>query len=117
MLLLPLAIEHLDGKSRLSLDLGHDELFQLRCEFARYAPVGAPFGMQSGKAAALMGIPPVFQSAHGHRLAGTLGRCQGRRRGGPFQSDFERYLLPQKFLDFADETKTRQGQSLGPIGR
>ena len=117
MLLLPLAIEHLDGYRRLSPDLGHDEMFQLRREFAGHAPVGALFGVQRGKAAALMGIPPVFQGAHGHRLAGTIRRRQCGRRGDPFQGDFERHLLRQKLLDLADETKTRQGQSLGPIGR
>lgn len=117
MLLLPLSVEHLDSNARLGFNLGHQQLLQLRCQFARAATVGARFGVQGGKAAFLMSIPPVLQRAHSYRLAGAIRRSQRRGRGDLLQGDFERHLLGQKLLDSADETKTRQGHGLGPIGR
>jgi len=113
VLLLPLPVEHFDGDGRMCPDLGDDEPFLLRSELARHPAVGAAFGMQSGKAPTPIGIPPVVQGAQGHRMRRTPWIGQRRRRGDRFQGHFERHRLRQELLDFANETKTSQGDRLG----
>jgi hypothetical protein len=71
VLLLPLPVEHFDRNGWMRPDLGDDEPFLLGAELARHPAVGAPFGMQGGKAPASIGIPPIFECAQGHRMGRT----------------------------------------------
>ncbi|MCX6917593.1 MAG: hypothetical protein NT167_31930 [Verrucomicrobia bacterium] len=113
VLLLPLPVKDLDGNGRVHPDLGDDEPFLLGVELARDPAVGAAFGMQRGKTAVLIRIPPVFERAQGHRVGFPFWIGQRRRRGDRLQGHFERHGPRQELPDFADETKTSQSHGLG----
>jgi len=70
--------------------------------------------MEGGKAAVLVGVPPVFEGAHGHRGGRALAGGPRRGRGDRFQGHSQRHRLPEQLLELTEERITGQGDGLGP---
>ena len=112
VLLQPASVKDFDGHGQVRLGLLENPLLLLGTQGARTAFVGAHLGNQSGKAAELVIIPPIFDRAPSEESLTAIG--QGHRGSTHlFQSHRKRKTLAQEVLDFGDEGKTLQGDGLG----
>src|SRR6516162_9841258 len=95
----------------MSLGLFQNPLLLLGRQRSRSAFIGPHLGHQSGKAAALVIIPPVFNRPWSKQSLSAIGRGN-RTTGRLFQGYRKRETLAQKVLDFSHESKPFQRERL-----
>jgi hypothetical protein len=95
----------------MSLGLFQNPLLLLGRQGSRSAFIGPDLGNKSGKAAALVIIPPVFNRPWSKQPLSAIGQ-PNRRTGRLFQGYRKRETLAQKILDFSHEGKALQRERL-----
>ena len=95
----------------MSLSLFQNPLLLFGSEGARPAFVDAHFGGESGEAAFLIIIPPVFDGATGAEPLAAVGQAH-RTTAHLFQGHRKWKTLAQEVLDLGDEGKTLESDGL-----
>ena len=116
VLLLPLAVEHLDGNGRVRSGLAP----RCSCSCSGVSLRGTPrserpLGCKAAKPPRSWAYHQSSERAHGHRLGwNPRGSASAEDEATVSRAILSGTVLRQELLDFADETKTRQGHRLGP---
>src|SRR6266446_8575008 len=110
-MLAPAPAEHFNGHGQMSLSLFQNPLLLFGSEGAGPAFVDPHFGGESGEAAFLIIIPPVFDGPTGAEPLAAIGQAQ-RTKAHLFQGHRKWKILAQEILDLGDESKTLQCERL-----
>src|SRR2546425_1356249 len=111
ILFAPAPAEHFIRHGQMSLSLFQNPLLLFHSEGAGPAFVDAHFGGESGEAAFLIIIPPVFDGPTGAEPLAAVGQTQWTK-AHLFQGQRKWKTLAQEVLDLGDEGKTLQCERL-----